>query len=51
VFEQLCRESDASGDLAADAYLAALAVEQGADLISLDRDFARFAALRWRKPG
>jgi predicted nucleic acid-binding protein len=51
VFERLCRESDASGDLAADAYLAALAVEGGADLISLDRDFARFAALRWRKPG
>jgi hypothetical protein len=51
VFEQLCRESDASGDLAADAYLAALAVEQAADLISLDRDFARFPGLRWRTPG
>jgi toxin-antitoxin system PIN domain toxin len=51
LFEQLCCECDAPGDLAADAYLAALAIEQGATLVSLDRDFARFSSLRWRVPG
>lgn len=51
IFETLCREGDASGDLAADAYVAALAVEHGCELISLDRDFARFPELRWRRPG
>lgn len=51
LFERLCRDADASGDLAADAYLAALAIEQGATLVSLDRDFARFPDLRWRLPG
>lgn len=51
LFEKLCWESDATGDLAADAYLAALAVELGCELVSLDRDFARFPRLRWRRPG
>lgn len=51
LFETLCREADASGDLAADAYVAALAVEHGCELITLDRDFARFPELRWRLPG
>lgn len=51
LFEELCREADASGELAAGAYLAALAVEHGTELVSLDRDFARFERLRWRRPG
>jgi len=34
----------------ADAYLAAIAIEQGAMLVSLDRDFARFDRLRWQLP-
>ena len=50
LFERLCVEGDASGDLAADAYLAAIAVEHAATLVSLDRDFARFRGLRWRRP-
>jgi toxin-antitoxin system PIN domain toxin len=50
-FERLCLEHEAAGDLAADAYLAALAVDQGATLVSLDRDFARFTGLDWRFPG
>lgn len=50
-FEALCHAADAIGDLAADAYLAAVAVEQGCELISLDRDFARFPDLHWRRPG
>lgn len=45
-----CRAGEASGDLVADAYLAALAWALGAVLISADRDFARFPGLRWRSP-
>ncbi len=51
IFERLCHEADASGDLAADAYIAAIAQEQDLEVISLDRDFARFTGLRWRRPG
>ena len=50
LFEKLCRSADARGDLVTDAYLAALAIEVGAVLVSADRDFARFAGLRWRRP-
>jgi predicted nucleic acid-binding protein len=51
LFENLCRRFDATGDLAPDAYLAALAVGHGCELASLDRDFSRFEQLRWRVPG
>lgn len=51
LFERLCGDFDASGDLAADAYLAAIAMEQGCSLASLDRDFARFEGLDWTIPG
>lgn len=50
LFEQLCRDGDATGDLVPDAYLAAIAIELGSELVSLDRDFARFPGLRWRRP-
>lgn len=51
LFEEMCISADASGDLVPDAYLASLAVEHDCELVSLDRDFARFASLRWRRPG
>ncbi|CAN5251164.1 type II toxin-antitoxin system VapC family toxin [soil metagenome] len=51
LFEELCRDTDSSGDLAVDAYLAAFALEHGSALASLDRDFARFPALTWIRPG
>ena len=50
LFEQLCRDGDAAGDLAADAYLAAISVELGCTFVSSDRDFARFPSLRWKLP-
>ncbi len=50
LFEGLCLAADARGDLVTDAYLAALALETGAVLVSADRDFARFPGLRWRRP-
>jgi toxin-antitoxin system PIN domain toxin len=36
------------GNLTSDAHLAAIAIEQGAELCSSDTDFARFHGLRWR---
>lgn len=51
LLERLCRSSDATGDLVPDAQLAALAVEHGAEVVSFDRDFARFVGLRWSRPG
>jgi predicted nucleic acid-binding protein len=33
-----------------DAHLAALAIEWGLELASADRDFARYAGLRWYDP-
>lgn len=50
VFERLCRASGAKGNLVADAALAASAIVSGADLVTTDRDFARFPGLRWRHP-
>jgi toxin-antitoxin system PIN domain toxin len=38
------------GNLTSDAHLAALAIEQGAELCSSDSDFDRFPRLRWRNP-
>jgi uncharacterized protein len=50
VFTQLCLETGARGNLIADAYLAALAIESGSEWITTDRDYARFPDLRWRHP-
>jgi len=50
IFERLCMEADARGNLVPDAWFAALAIESGCEWITLDRDFARFAGLRWRLP-
>lgn len=50
IFDRLCRSADARGNLVADAQHAAVAVEQGANWISKDRDFARFRELRWQHP-
>jgi toxin-antitoxin system PIN domain toxin len=40
----------AAGNLTADAHLAALAIEHGAEVCSADADFGRFRALRWTNP-
>lgn len=46
----LLRESGTAGNLVNDAHLAALALEHGATIVSFDRDFGRFAGVRWRLP-
>jgi toxin-antitoxin system PIN domain toxin len=50
IFESLVRMSAARGSLAADAYMAALAIEAGCEWITTDPDFGRFPGLRWRHP-
>jgi toxin-antitoxin system PIN domain toxin len=43
----LLRSAGRGGNLVNDAHLAALAIEHGATLVSFDRDFERFAGLRF----
>ena len=50
IFERLCRASRARGNLVADAYLAALAVESGCGWVTTDRDFTRFPGLSVSSP-
>ena len=45
-----CVAAGAKGNLVADAFHAALAIESGAEFITTDRDFSRFPGLRWRHP-
>ena len=47
----LLRDTGTGGNLTTDAHLAALAVEHGADIVSFDRDFARFPGVTHRLPG
>ena len=51
ILRGLLREAGTAGNLTTDAHLAALAVEHGAEIVSYDRDFARFAGVRHRLPG
>jgi predicted nucleic acid-binding protein len=50
LFQQICRDSRSTGNLVADAWNAALAIEAGCEWITTDRDYTRFAGLKWRAP-
>jgi len=50
VFRRLCVETETRGARVTDAWFAALAIEQGCEWVSLDRDFAPFPGLKWRVP-
>jgi toxin-antitoxin system PIN domain toxin len=50
IASRLLRALGAAGNLTTDAQLAALAIENQADLHSNDSDFARFPDLRWVDP-
>ena len=50
IFTDLCTRARVRGDLVADAFLAALAIESGCEWITTDRDYSRFPGLRWRHP-
>lgn len=51
LLRRLCEESDATGELVADAAIAALALEHGCAVASFDRDFARFSSITHVIPG
>ena len=42
IFRQLLHQSGSLGNLTSDAHIAALAIENGADIYSADHDFRRF---------
>jgi toxin-antitoxin system PIN domain toxin len=50
IFTSLCETAGVKGNLVADAYLAALAIESGCEWVTTDRDYSRFPGLRWRHP-
>lgn len=50
IFTRLCTEARATGNLIPDAYLGAIAIEAGAEIVSADSDFARLPGVRWRRP-
>ena len=53
VFERLCLENQATGNLVPDASLAALAIEAGAVWVSADSDFKKFEprlTWQWLRP-
>ncbi|MFP5308673.1 MAG: type II toxin-antitoxin system VapC family toxin [Actinomycetes bacterium] len=50
LLRSLCEGAEARGNLVPDAALAAVAIEHGCTLVTLDRDFARFEGLAWGPP-
>jgi toxin-antitoxin system PIN domain toxin len=50
IFTELVRAASAKGDLVADAWFAALAIEWGCTWVTLDGDYARFKGLAVRGP-
>lgn len=46
ILQQICADAQVRGGVWSDAYLAALAIENGASLASFDRDFRKFPALK-----
>jgi uncharacterized protein len=50
ILERILGPLGTAGNLTSDAHLAAIAIENGAELCSCDADFARFAGLQWRNP-
>jgi toxin-antitoxin system PIN domain toxin len=51
ILERLVAESGVSGNLMHDAHIASICIEHGvSELLTADRDFARFTRLRTRNP-
>jgi toxin-antitoxin system PIN domain toxin len=50
ILHGLLEAGQATGPLVMDAVIAAIALEHGARLYTTDRDFSRFAGLRWTNP-
>jgi toxin-antitoxin system PIN domain toxin len=50
ILGKLINELDIRGNLITDAQLAALAIEHGVPVVSVDSDFARFSEVQWVNP-
>jgi len=50
ILGRLLRAAGTAGNLTTDAHLAGIAIENDATIVSFDRDFARFADVRWTNP-
>lgn len=50
LLSNLLTNAGTGGNLTSDAHLAAIAIENGAQVCSTDSDFGRFAGLRWHNP-
>lgn len=50
ILGDLMRAGQTTGPVVMDAAIAAIAIEHGATLHTTDRDFARFAGLKWINP-
>ncbi len=50
IFLDLCARGHARGPMMTDAYLAAMAIEIGAELVTDDRGMGRWPGLKWRHP-
>lgn len=50
IFTRIVKSSGAKGNLLADAYFAALAIESGCEWVTTDRDYSRFPGLKVRHP-
>jgi toxin-antitoxin system PIN domain toxin len=50
ILGRLLKSAGAAGNLTTDAYLAALAIEHRATILTFDRDFARFEGVLWTQP-
>ncbi|HVT26562.1 MAG TPA: hypothetical protein VHE81_00955, partial [Lacipirellulaceae bacterium] len=50
IFLDLCNRGRARGAMMSDAYLAAMAIELGAELVTDDRSMGRWPGLRSRHP-
>jgi uncharacterized protein len=51
VVRRILESTGTTGNLASDAHLAAIAIEHHAEILTFDRDFARFPGLKWRLVG
>jgi toxin-antitoxin system PIN domain toxin len=50
IFQRLWETTGARGNLVADAYLSALAIESGSEWITTNREYSRFPGLNLRHP-
>lgn len=48
IFGRLLLSAGTAGDLTTDAHIAAIAIEHNAEVLTFDRDFARFTGLRYQ---